>query len=978
MTGAVVAAAIAAAGLVALFVAKQFLGEYLKRSGASAFDRSARWYSRRAKFGRRLVRRYAEVVEQDFTKHAMGFVTDGVIDIDQVYVPLQYERGGTRQDIYENIREQSCSVVIGPAGAGKSMLLKNSMLLWARQARTTRVPVLVELHRCNGSQDTLVDLIVAELARSRVRGGDRIRDVVLRGLQDGAFALLLDGLDEVGRDDLQRVHAALRDLAREYPDCQYIVTCRDVVYQGQPLGPTFAHVVRVAEFDDAAVIRFLGNWRGLSDPVELFTSLRDNPALMRLARSPLLLTMIAYLHTEVLTKSGKRLPTSRPAFYQDAITHLLNRDPDLGRSRSVYHAGEKLAVLQQVALRSMESTGEDRLTLSRRALESTTKKLLPDLNLDDSHVKDLLDEIIDRSQLLVATDRVRTNYTFRHLTLQEYLTAVELADDPDGLLRRYSADPAAWRETVKLWCGATTRDSTKVIAEIFGSAESHHRVLALECLAEATRVDSDFADLVIRHFLDRLGTDDPARHAINTALGAVASDSRPRGNRVRADLAALARAEVLARDDAMSALSASGRPDAAVVLAEEAELHDFARQALRGMGELAIPALVSRSRVDAVWAVDDLAAIGTPAAAEALVGVLWDDTGQVSTRAAWRLADLLARPGIEDQVRRADLPRGAHAEMQWVWQPFASGKDDPLLVVCGRIADIMNNSRIADHSPGWPADLRAVDPRLAIPIAVYGFRRTRPLPFTAVEVIDHIIGQPGLGAGPKQRIRRFLLEQGSGHGPLVSRVCRTIAMSIDVPRSQMRLLALLSWPVQRVLYLMLLEDAGSVSREVRTADWATIRAAQRPTKLLRWASRWVLFPLVGAMLATGVLRSVLTIFEVWPVGSVWAAAISSVVLVAGVLSLWVLGRADARTGRQTGLSIVSALAAIAVACVLSAITLGELTGPLGVLALGVVSAASVACWLVADRWDRIRDNPFRRCFEAEGARIDDRASVVAG
>ncbi|HEX6345408.1 NACHT domain-containing protein [Umezawaea sp.] len=515
-----------------IWAAKQYLGEFFKKSGASAFDRSRRPLSRGAKFRRRLVRRYADAVEQDFTRHPVGFVADQVIDINETYVPLQYELDGERRDVYDNIRENPCTVVIGPAGAGKSLLLKSSMLTWAKRVRggrSERVPVLIELHRCNGTSDSLVDLIVAELARARVdrsRGGGRIRELVQQALDDGALSLLFDGLDEVGRADQERVFAALRDFAREYGDCQFVVTCRDVVYQGQPLGPRFSHVVRVAEFDDAGVIRFLGSWRGLGDATaraEIFGSLRKNPALMRLARSPLLLTMIAYLHTEVFTKTGRRLPTSRPAFYQEAITHLLGRDADLGRARSltVYEVGEKLAVLQKVALTSMESTGTsvDRLTISRMTLETTTKALLPDLNLDDSHIKPLLDEIVDRSQLLVAVDKRKAHYVFRHLTLQEYLAATELADSPDSLLERYLADPLAWRETVKLWCGASNRDSTKVIAEIFGSPEAHHKILALECLSEAKRVDGDFATAIVNHFLRQLGV--------------VCRGSGPRGRRRR-------------------------------------------------------------------------------------------------------------------------------------------------------------------------------------------------------------------------------------------------------------------------------------------------------------------------------------------------------------------------------------------------------------------------------------------------------------
>jgi hypothetical protein len=358
-----------AMALVALWAAKQFFGEFFKQLGTRASDRAL--FSRGRGFTRRRLRRYRQSIEDDFKAHRPGFTGDTVIDINQVYVPLQSEQDGARQDIYEDIREQRRSVVIGAAGAGKSLLLKNSMLMWARSRFRRQIPVLIELHRCNSSTADIIDLVVDELGRSRVHRRskpERDRSLAEKALEDGRLSVLLDGLDEVGREDHDRVTRSLRDFARRYRDCQIIVTCRDVVYQGQ-LAPEFTHVVRVAEFDDAGILRLLGNWPGIAGtPVvaEIFGILQKNPAMMRLARSPLLLTMIAYLHVEVFSKTGRRLPTSRPAFYDQAITHLLGRDADLGRSKSlaVYDVGEKKAVLQRVALSMLASRDTDRRTIA--------------------------------------------------------------------------------------------------------------------------------------------------------------------------------------------------------------------------------------------------------------------------------------------------------------------------------------------------------------------------------------------------------------------------------------------------------------------------------------------------------------------------------------------------------------------------------------------------------------------------------------
>jgi len=371
--------------LASLWVAKQFFGRALQELGSRFSNSFVRRLSGSRVLGGTALRRYRKAIQANYAEHPLGFVEGGVIDIRRIYVPLQYETENRREDIYERVRGERRTVIVGSPGAGKSLLLKNSMLVWA--AAPTRVvrsvPVMIDLHRCNDSDRALTDLIVDELDRNQVR---RSRAFTERSLQDGRLRLLFDGLDEVGRDDQDRVVQLLQDFAGSYPECQMIVTCRSAVYHGQ-LSPRFQHVVQVADFDDAGIRRFLGNWPGLAEnEVEgLFAALRRNPRLMRLAASPLLLTMMAYLHTEVFAKTGRTLPTSRPAFYEIAIDHLLRRDRDLVRHKalSAYDGGDKKAVLQWVALALQKAPTEqaDRRSIDRPALIAVVKELLPDLKL---------------------------------------------------------------------------------------------------------------------------------------------------------------------------------------------------------------------------------------------------------------------------------------------------------------------------------------------------------------------------------------------------------------------------------------------------------------------------------------------------------------------------------------------------------------------------------------------------------------------
>ncbi|UOX86371.1 NACHT domain-containing protein [Amycolatopsis sp. FBCC-B4732] len=955
--------------VVVVWASKQFFGEYFKKSGAKAFDRSTALLSRKTKLRKRLIRRYAEVVSRDYSRHALGFVTDRVIDIDSVYVPLQYEREGGREDLYEKIREQPQSVVIGPAGAGKSLLLKNSMLMWVRRVRagaTERMPVLIELHRCNDGSASLVDLVVSELARAypaRSRHRDAVKEVAEQALRDGRLTLLLDGLDEVGRAQQHRVFGMLRDFARDYPECQVIVTCRDVVYQGQPLGPRFTHVVRVAEFDDAAIIRFLGKWEGLagtSAAAEVFASLQKNPALMRLARSPLLLTMIAYLQTEVFAKTGRRLPTSRPAFYQEAITHLLRRDTDLGRADSltVYEVGEKLAVLQRVALVTMESTTEvdDRLTVTKKLLDTTTRELLPDLNLDQAHIKPLLDEIVDRSQLLVSLTKNRTDFVFRHLTLQEYLAATELADDSDGLLRRYLADPLAWRETVKLWCGASNQDSTKVIHRIFGSPETHHKILALECLAEVKRVDSAFARQVVDHFLGRLGKPDLDRPAIVAAVGTVAADGRPRGQEVLRRLITIVNTGGDAKADAMLALSASGRVEAAEALATWNGADEDRRAALRGMGELALPVLIARAADGYLWAVDDLATVGTPAAAAALAQLIWDHS-PVALRAAWWLAALLSDPNVEEELKRQPVPKDGLEIDRWFWQPFSESPDGPLTLIADRIGWWLDRSSLAD----LPEGVAVIDSRLGIPLALRAIDRL----WSERAMIRYLLRT-------RLDLEQYFREAAKRPEPSAADESRidSLATRAGLRVYERRLVELLRWPVRAVIYGYVIP--GRKETPIRAQDWPTVRKPRRSTQALLVTSVVGVGLAVGGPLLAGVVRSILVLTGSWPLGPTWVSWVLQL-FIPMVLIGFVFSEHDFVAG-----ALGLAAGAIAVPLlVFGTITLGLWLTWYTVAAFVPAGLVAVVCAMWASRLERINDNPFRRCLEADAVRLEDRTSVIA-
>ena len=330
---------LAITAVILLWVVEKIATGVLNELGVKWADSVGRNMSRLGRLGGSRLRKYRRAVQTNFSSHLLGFAGTSAIHIKSIYVPLRYEVDGRREDVYASIREERRSVVTGPAGAGKSLLLKNSMLIWAASAVHShgrhgdrRVPVLIELHRCNASDGDIPELVMEELARNQVR---RAKSFVEKTLREGRLRLLLDGLDEVGKERQEHVIRMINDFSQAYPACQLVVTCRDAVYRGQ-LSPQFDNVVRLADFDDSSIRQLLGNWpsMGRTDVESLTYTLRSNPALMHLARSPLLLTMIAYLYVNVFAKTGRTFPSSRVTFYEKAIDHLLDRDRDLSRSDS--------------------------------------------------------------------------------------------------------------------------------------------------------------------------------------------------------------------------------------------------------------------------------------------------------------------------------------------------------------------------------------------------------------------------------------------------------------------------------------------------------------------------------------------------------------------------------------------------------------------------------------------------------------------
>jgi hypothetical protein len=963
-------------------------------------------------------RRYRAWVARTYTRMELGFLRDVSVTLNEVYVPLEYEQDGRRVDIYRDVQDRRRTVILGAAGAGKSMLLRHSMVRWAAAPeRFERVPVLVELARSNRDGRTIRQLIAEALGRLDDESVSRRRhrrahplvadaeQVVEVALADGRLCVFLDGLDEVVTERRGAVAEDIKEFAERHPTTQVVVTCRDAVYDGD-LRPVFDREIRVAGFDDAGIRHFLRLWftrrRGAephatgrerdevsADPrhivEQLLAELRSSPTMMRLARSPLMLTMISTLY-EADAGAGPMLTNSRAEFYQQAVEHLLRRDRDLGRHRNLarYQAGHKLMALRAIALAAQggRSQGTDRRVIGEAEVYAELARILPRFRLAEEHLPRMVDEIVERSGLLIRIDDNNLLYEFAHLTLQEYLAAVELADDPERLLGLYRENPGRWRETVKLWCAGANRDASGVVRQIF-AGDDRDKLLALECVAEARQLDESLAAAIVDNHVRLLGRPIADRHLVLAALGAVAGNPGTFGQQLFDNLSQQARSGGQVAEDAVVVLAESRRREAIELLSEMAVRVPAARAALRATGELAIPTLAARAGAGSVAAVDDLAAVGTPAAAVTLAEQLWAADRKVAVRAAWRLAVLVGAPDVENELRTFDPSAVEAASVtaeavrltdrrsgrvpgvewyDWLWAPFEPGT--PMARTMGRLGWLILES--TDDAPG---DLGTVDVRLAIALVAWaGAFGTDKVSNELTEELTreaHGFGHKRLLSGAVRTYEiRDMLDLVARREPGAARDIAVRALAHRMSGWRAALLASLPTPVLTELACRLWSST-SLGADLR--DWRTLNERpKKPTVLVFLRNvAGTLGALAGVTLVgIAITRSFGTLIDWWAWGPVEVASLvvgcTSLAVICFVVALLMPADHDllwvpAVFLLMSGVGVAGAGAPVAFATV---------AGWLGVASTVVLSAALVGALVALVRLTGHRERALRNPYRA--------------
>ncbi len=376
-------------------------------------------------------------------------------------------------------------------------------------------------------------------------------DTVNRVLDSGQALIMLDGLDEITHSGQRKqLAAALLEAINRYPRCLFLITSRIIGFdqaewfglepepkaqtgvQALPAGRGKRVKIKAGEaytpaddfdvddelkrdlrqrellpgfylspFNLQQVQQFVGNWYQLYVPKQvdhpqrindLNQRLQANDGLGRLARIPVLLNMICFIHA----RRG-RLPDGRAELYQRiAETYLVSLDKARGlkfKDRELrfdyYDLTEWLA---EIAYTLQQRRTEDNSTIlmTETEVQAILRNGLAERGLDgeqgENECRFILDYLSHRSGLFIPRDREL--YAFSHLSFLEYFAACHLKlqaplyAKKDWLALRLRTSEIWWHETLALFFESldNAKLAERYLAQLFPAkgSDSQQNLLA--------------------------------------------------------------------------------------------------------------------------------------------------------------------------------------------------------------------------------------------------------------------------------------------------------------------------------------------------------------------------------------------------------------------------------------------------------------------------------------------------------------------
>ncbi|QLE60021.1 NACHT domain-containing NTPase [Nostoc sp. TCL26-01] len=396
----------------------------------------------------------------------------------------------------QNLDEQECIngldavkiysklMVLGLPGSGKTTLSKHIAMHFRKdESGRTLVPIYLEFkkiiqYESSSNSSMLINAIIQEFTQY-INGYEKI---VQGFLEQGKCIILLDGLDEVRKKDINLVRQGIDSLVKQYPKNRFVITCRiaanDYVFSD-------FRIVEIADFGKEQINRFVNNWflnHKKPEQAEVFLNkLSTNPYLEDLSKKPLLLTVLC-----MVFEKGFNLNKERLTLYDNAVdillerwdsSRMIERDPILSDEKITNEHNIEQSIRRDEIYREKFTTRRKKNLLANIAynayaqdppqrfwekweLEQEIRTYIQNfsgidmenLNIDSQHI---LRAIESNYGLIV--EQARNKYAFSHLIFQEYFLAQYILENrTDELLREIVGKHLLnqqWREVFLIIAG---------------------------------------------------------------------------------------------------------------------------------------------------------------------------------------------------------------------------------------------------------------------------------------------------------------------------------------------------------------------------------------------------------------------------------------------------------------------------------------------------------------------------------------------
>ncbi len=387
-------------------------------------------------------------------------------------------------------------VVRGDPGAGKTTLLRHLAATLAVDKQRRWVPVFEPLPRLMRQPEWLLDRLEREMRKAGEPAQGLAAALGQEG-QEGRLLLLLDGLDEVPRDDREDAEALLRQISTRWPETPVVVTSRPIGYR-RP-GSEFVELDLLA-FDEKQRREFLARWFGRSSAkadrrraAEVMEVLQGDGGLWDLSGNPLYLTLMA-----LLFEQDKKPERNRATLYDQVFDLLLDRrhspvGQPIDAKKAVYGVLRRLACDMTQDNRDAEAKSE----IEARLLKEAYDPLCAPLHRVPPWERSLgpfLDDLSEKTGILGPHDGPSADWRYWHRTFREALTAEQLAADLDAggeaailaRAREVAGDESRWAEPFALLVGRV-EDPDALVTSLVET----NRALGLRAVATAQRLGDE-------------------------------------------------------------------------------------------------------------------------------------------------------------------------------------------------------------------------------------------------------------------------------------------------------------------------------------------------------------------------------------------------------------------------------------------------------------------------------------------------------